>query len=643
MPFTGTAETKRLLEMLDGLPLAIAQAGAYLQESGVGLKDYLGFYEQQWSDLMESTHLAGAPLQDYPQRSVWTTWAISYQAIYNKHEHTAKLLLLWSFLDNKDLWYGIFAERFRDLTAAASMISKWIGKIASSKLAFSQAMQLLRNYSLIEAVEETASYTMHPVVHQWAYYYQGKQHVSELGQLAVFMVAWAVPARSDRDYSALQRRLLPHAQACSRWAMRDDREQSNKSVKGPTISVRRNKKQLILLDAMHLLGNLYMDQGKLAEAEQMYEQALRGREETLGPKHQSTLSTVNSLGNLYAIQGNPAGAVRMYGRAMRGVEEGALELNHPFELTLISNIGLLFASQRQPAEAEESYERALRGWEEALGPNHISTLDTVNNLGSLYLTQGKLAKAEQMYERALQGCKEALGPNHTSTLDAVGNLGILYLTQGKLAEAEQMCKRALQGKEKALGPNHISTLETVIKIGSLYLNQGKLAEAEEMYNRALRGMKDTLEPNYILALFTANDLGTVYLHQGKLVEAEHFYKVALAGREKALRSNHKSTLDTVNNLGNLYLIQGKLAEAEQMYKRALQGYEALGPNHKSIRDIVHKLGSLYLTQGKLAEAEQMYKRVRGQTEDSWEARLNEMTSMETIVTMCKHNVPWSFT
>jgi hypothetical protein len=48
-----------------------------------------------------------------------------------------------------------------------------------------------------------------------------------------------------------------------------------------------------------LIGSLYADQGKLAEAEKMYIRALRGKEEALGPDHTSTLSTVNNLGSLY--------------------------------------------------------------------------------------------------------------------------------------------------------------------------------------------------------------------------------------------------------------------------------------------------------------------------------------------------------
>jgi hypothetical protein len=165
---------------------------------------------------MESDQLANAPLQDYPDRSVWTTWAISYQAIREKHEATANLLLLWSFLNNKDLWHGLFATACADSTVAARMLAGWIGDIASSEVRFSRAMQLLRNYSLVEEVAETSSYATHPVVHQWAQHSQGSYFATELSRLSVVAVGWSVPGSSSRDYTTLQRRLLPHAHACSR-------------------------------------------------------------------------------------------------------------------------------------------------------------------------------------------------------------------------------------------------------------------------------------------------------------------------------------------------------------------------------------------------------------------------------------------
>jgi len=49
--------------------------------------------------------------------------------------------------------------------------------------------------------------------------------------------------------------------------------------------------------------------------------ALQGKEEALGPKHTSTLMTVNNLGNLYADQGKLGEAEKMYMRALQGREE----------------------------------------------------------------------------------------------------------------------------------------------------------------------------------------------------------------------------------------------------------------------------------------------------------------------------------
>ncbi|MCJ1269239.1 hypothetical protein MMC22_009129 [Lobaria immixta] len=566
--------SERLFNVLDGLPLAIAQAGAYLQESGVEIETYLKFYKQQWKELQ---NLADAPLQDYPDRSVWTTWAISYNAVRKKDEAAANLLLLWAFLDNKDLWHGLFAG-CRVSSLIARRLSEWIGNIASNQLEFTKAIQLLRNYSLIEEVEDLESYATHPTVHEWAYHFQSKDIREELAQLAVLVVGWAVPNSSSRDYPAIQRRLLPHAQVCSQWVSVGKRKQRPGSPNTDEVNFEGVEEKEVSLDAIHRLGLLYHDQGKLAEAEKMYRRALDGKEKAWGPDHTFTLNTVDKLGNLYTDQGKLAEAEKMYRRALDGMEK-AWGPDHTSTLDTVNNLGNLYADQGKLAEAEKMYRRALDRKEKAWGPDHTSTLDTVNNLGNLYAGQGKLAEAEKMYRRAFDGYEKALGPDHTSTLDTVNNLGILYAGQGKLAEAEKMYRRALDGYEKAWGPNHTSTLNTVHNLGNLYESQGKLAEGEKMYRRALDGFEKAWGPDHTSTLGTVNNLGILYAGQGKLAEAEKMYRRALNGYEKALGPDHTSTLDTVYNLGNLYADQGKLAEAEKMYRRALNGYEkALGPD-----------------------------------------------------------------
>jgi tetratricopeptide (TPR) repeat protein len=505
-----------------------------MRETGIDFAKYVDFYKQQWRDLMELQDRRGAPLYDYGDRSIWTTWTISFKAIQKTNEAATNLLLLWAFLDNRDLWYGLIAAAGEKSTLVAEHLSKWLQDIPSNELKFIDAVQLLRNYSMIESIQGLPSYTTHPVVHKWAFHMQEPEQRVDLARAAILVVGFAVPHNSTKEYWTTQRRLFSHAQSCSQWILDSEAVPSAKGWESSHIAGTDEECRRDVLDAIARLGLLFLDQDKLGKAEKMYQRALQGYKQALGPKHLLTLNTVNGLGTLYKAKG-------------------------------------------KLGEAEKMFQRALQGKEKALGPDHTSTLDTVNNLGSIYQDQGKLDEAEEMYQRALYGYEKALGVDqsniHGPALHTVNNLGILYQNQGKLGEAEEMYQRALHGYEKALGPDHTSTLNTVNNLGLLYSNQGKLDEAEKMYQRALQGKEKALGPDHTSTLNTVNNLGILYQNQGKLSEAEKMCQRALHGYEKALGPDHTSILNTVNNLGILYSNQGKLDEAEKMYQRALQGYE----------------------------------------------------------------------
>ncbi|KAJ1337372.1 protein O-GlcNAc transferase [Microdochium nivale] len=469
-----------LLTLLDGLPLALAQAASYLRETGASIPKYLELYRRQWDKLMTSG--ASRPLLDYNQGSIATTWTISFGQIETKDGHAASLLRLWAFLDNKHLWHGLLIVAGRGDTGKRKW-PQWLIGLAVSEFRFLEAVGLLLRYSMIEANEDIGTgYSMHPVVHKWASHLEDGSRKADYAWLALKVVGLSVPRSTERDYWVLQQQLLPHGQRCAEWVQSD----------GTNSLGLADKDQL---DALHYLGILYANQGRLAEAEAMYQQALAGKEKAVGPDHTDTLRTVNNLGNVYKYQGRLAEAEAMYQRALAGCEK-ALGPDHTNTLMTVNNLGILYADQGRLAEAEAMYQRALAGCEKALGPDHTDTLSTVYNLGILYADQGRLAEAEAMYQRALAGCEKALGPDHTDTLSTVYNLGILYADQGRLAEAEAMYQRALAGCEKALGPDHTDTLSTVYNLGILYADQGRLAEAEAMYQRALAGYEKALGPDH---------------------------------------------------------------------------------------------------------------------------------------------------
>ncbi|RYP55992.1 hypothetical protein DL770_010860 [Monosporascus sp. CRB-9-2] len=402
-------KSAELLQLLDGLPLALAQAGTYIRETGIDFVKYVDFYKQQWRDLMELQDRKGAPLYDYGDRSIWTTWTISFKAIQKTNEAAANLLLLWAYLDNRDLWYGLLAAAGERSAVTAEHLSKWLQDIPSNELKFTDAVQLLRNYSMIESMQGLSSYATHPVVHKWASHVQDQEQRMVLARTAVLVVGFAVPHNSTKEYRTMQRRLLPHAQSCSQWILDSEADPSAKRW-GSSYRAGTDKECIIeVLDAIVWLGYLYSDQDKLGEAEKMYQRALQGKEKALGPEHTSILDTVNNLGNLYSAQG-------------------------------------------KLGEAEKMYQRALQGYEKALGPEHTSTLDTVNNLGNLYSAQGKLGEAEKMYQRALRGYEKTLGrepvKTHIPAVNTAYNLGLLFAGQMSSAKITDIIKTWINGSKR---------------------------------------------------------------------------------------------------------------------------------------------------------------------------------------------------
>ncbi|KAK6611224.1 NB-ARC and TPR domain protein [Botrytis cinerea] len=594
-----------LVEELDGLPLALSTAGVYLEHVTTSFSDYLQLYKTSWLKLQTTSPL----LDSYVDRTLYTTWQITFDRIQKQNPASAKLLKLWAYFHREDLWFDL-------LQHANSVDDEWIQRLTKDELNFNKAVTLLCTFGLVDPDRSPQQqvgprgYSVHSCVHSWIMFVLNKEWDKSLAYVALTCVALEVPNTSEKYWWLTQRRLLQHA-------IRQDFfiEDTKEDIEG-------------LYWGFHKLGLLYSDQGKLAEAEVMYLRALEGCEKALGPDHTSTLDTVNNLGNLYSNQSKIAEAEVMYNRALEGYEK-TLGPDHTSTLDTVNNLGNLYSNQGKIAEAEVMYRRALEGYEKTLGPDHTSTLDIVNNIGNLYSDQGKLAEAEVMYLRALEGKEKALGLDHISTLDIVNNLGILYKYQGKLAEAEEIYLRALEGKEKALGLDHISTLDTVNNLGNLYSNQGKLAEAEVMYNRALKGKEKTLGSDHISTLDIVNNIGNLYSDQGKLAEAEVMYLRALEGCEKALGPDHTSTLRTVNNLGILYKDQGKLVEAEKMYLRTLKDKEkALGLDHTSTLDTVNNLSILYKDQGKLAEAKEMYLRVLKGKEKAF--GLDHISTLNTV-------------
>ena len=410
-------------------------------------------------------------LADYPSRTLYTTWNLSFAQIDQQSPHAAHLLRFLAYLDHQDIWFQLLGKGLGVNQPA------WFTAIAGDEFAFEDAMHVLTQYCLVEAHHQTGTYSLHTCVHDWTL--NGlNQQIDEVQYWLAFDCVARHISWDDWDYlwAVQYQRFTGHVMRL----LHDRFEAAATQIE----SVRTR------FNSIGRLSRLLMEQVHYYSAVQMYTRLLEGQEEALGPDHISTLDTFNCLGILYHRQGKLVQAEKMFIQALQGQEE-ALGPDHTSTLDTLNNLGTLYGEQGKLVEAEKIFIQALRGKAKELGPDHTSTLNTISNLGILYRRQGKLIEAEKMFIQALQGYEKALGPDHTLTLRMVNQLGILYRRQDKLVEAEKMFIQALQGYEKAVGaermPLHPPALNAMIYYGHIYSQTNRKQLAKEMYTRALSG------------------------------------------------------------------------------------------------------------------------------------------------------------
>ncbi|KAF6781603.1 NB-ARC and TPR domain-containing protein, partial [Colletotrichum sojae] len=92
--------------------------------------------------------------------------------------------------------------------------------------------------------------------------------------------------------------------------------------------------------------------------------ALQGYEQALGPDHTSTLNTVNNLGLIYSDQGRLTDAEAMYQRAIQGYGKALgsdMLRTYVPALNTLENLGRLFERLGAATLALEHYNRAKVG------------------------------------------------------------------------------------------------------------------------------------------------------------------------------------------------------------------------------------------------------------------------------------------
>lgn len=148
-----------LSQLMDGLPLALEQAGAYIETTGRSVSGYLDLYREYRPEIQRYRHGEVPNYRD----PVAFAWNIAREMVQEENAAAIELLHLCAFLAPEAIPYDLF-------TKGAHLLGPILGPVAAKPLAFDRLVALLRKHSLLknEVDRETdiSRLIIHPVLQE---------------------------------------------------------------------------------------------------------------------------------------------------------------------------------------------------------------------------------------------------------------------------------------------------------------------------------------------------------------------------------------------------------------------------------------------------------------------------------------------
>ncbi|KAL9032655.1 MAG: hypothetical protein Q9180_006378, partial [Flavoplaca navasiana] len=412
----------KLVEYLSSLPLAIAQAAAFISENSVTISEYLETLVNDEQDLKEllSEHLEDSRRDWSSENSVIRTWKLSFEQISKENPRAAEMLSLLSTLD--------YHEASRSL----------LRKDDETETGFRTALGVLQAFSLI-----TASRGPNPVVkahrlvaisiHKWL---ELRGTLDYWQSQALSILEERFPGPGQQHYREITNMLAlkPHADI--------------------VLGYQFNTTDDMLKCARLLISTALFDlsSAKYQRSFESCERSLTIRESLLPSDHAEVLESVQTLGEALLHLGTFTGAKTLLQRAIVGREKSLGPL-HVDTLESLSDLTITLLELNDLSTAESTGRKALEGRQQVLGYDHPDYLVSLNIMAILSQMKGDYHDALEMTEKVLEERERLLGLECPDTLMTLNNLARLKFQMGDLDFALQMIDRVLVGEQQSLAGN----------------------------------------------------------------------------------------------------------------------------------------------------------------------------------------------
>jgi tetratricopeptide (TPR) repeat protein len=614
-----TIGLKELVNILGYMPLALAQAGAYIAEKQTSIEDYLNRYRKYQSILMSDGILDLNPRHE----PVWITFNMNFKALEEDYPSALTTLKQASWLAVSAI-PEILLENMLEATKDEPVDLLW-----------DEVKRHIGRYSLMRIDREGHQLSMHRLLQDIL---RSKQDESEckgmLNQIALSIKRIYPENDKTMENISMVRLLLPHVETtlshlkncfneseCADFNLEYNLGEAYATI-GNYVKAKKNLHEDLLikqkrykdyqiqvgediyigkhLDMAKSLGNLgkvYYYLGEYQEALKYEQQALKMFKIISPDNHPDRANSLSNLGSVYYDLSKYQKSLKYHQQALK-MRESLYPGNHPDKAQSLNNIGLVYKALGQPPEALKYYEQALKMWDSVYTTNkHPDIAVTLENIGSLHQDLGKYPESLNYYQKAFDIRKNIYPDNFSdiSLAKSYNNLGRTHQNLGKYEEALENFKNALDIWKANCIDNHPDVAIVLNNMGSYYHDLGDYQKALNYYNQALKIYRAIYSDNYchsMIALLLDN-IGTICYALGEYPGALQYLEQALAMRQALYKGNHLDIATSFNNIGAMYHTLGKHQEALQYLEQALLILVQVYPgDHSEIQTVKGNIAKL---------------------------------------------------
>ena len=444
---------------VDGLPLALDHAGAYLEERHITPLEYLSLYQSRGLELLDET-------ADRDHKSVSITFSLAFQQLEKLPEigaAAANFVRLCAFLAPDAIPEEIFTSgQFALDGLPAPLDREEYRRVRAAVLA----------YSLLNRDVEPRTLSIHRLLQGVIRGQMTSAERETWSVQAVVVVSAASPDGLFPNWPACQR-LLAQWRVCEKMIC--------------DVPIETAAAAYLLRQA----GTYHSERLNYDEAETLLKRSLDLYDRKHADRHEEAAVLCNNFGTLRVKRGNYAEARRMMLRAVAHFKRAPAATRLQMA-QVMHNLGSLYLAQKRCEKAALFFRRVGPLRAELLGAENVITASTDASLAYVYFFQKRYAESEALFNATLKiyATQPDAAPLERAAI--LSNRAALFIELGRFSEAEADLELALQIRGAHQRTEDAEAGQCRRRSAQAWAGQGRFAEADAEHQRAIEILTRTL-------------------------------------------------------------------------------------------------------------------------------------------------------